>query len=421
MKFFDLILTANRNLLRSKLRTLLTILAIFVGGFTLSLTTALNTGANEYLQRQLGNVSVPGVFEVFPKTDLNPLGGDDIKEYDPDKKQVSASQTFTSASMTIEDQTKLQTIAGVKAVDPYYAISAEFIQYAGGKKYQPGQVMQYFGLNLDLAAGRLITAADQNKIILPEGYLQVLELSAETAVGKQVTIAYKNSRGQLIEQKLEVVGVMRKTFVTAGQMIVDVHTAKTIADTQGQGGRFLAMMVTFADAQKGQEAELKERIQAVGNYSAVSLEERIGTFIAVIGAITAALNVVGIIALLAASFGIINTLLMSVYERTQEVGLMKALGMRRAKVFGLFAVEAVLVGFWGSLVAVGMAALTSVAVNSVASQTFLKDFEGFTLLVVNPLNALFVMALIMTIAFLAGTLPALKASRLNPIDALRSE
>jgi putative ABC transport system permease protein len=52
MKILDIVLTANRNLMRSKLRTLFTILAIFVGGFTLTLTTALNTGANEYLQRR---------------------------------------------------------------------------------------------------------------------------------------------------------------------------------------------------------------------------------------------------------------------------------------------------------------------------------------------------------------------------------
>jgi putative ABC transport system permease protein len=131
--------------------------------------------------------------------------------------------------------------------------------------------------------------------------------------------------------------------------------------------------------------------------------------------------VVGIIALLAASFGIINTLLMSVYERTQEIGVMKALGMSRKKVFSLFAVEAALVGFWGSVVAVGIAALASGFVNQLAANTFLKDFQGFTLLVVNPMNALGVVAIIMAISFIAGTLPALKASRLNPIDALRSE
>lgn len=57
MKFLDLVNTANRNLTRSKLRTTLTILAIFVGGFTLTLTSALSAGVNDYLNRQLGSVT----------------------------------------------------------------------------------------------------------------------------------------------------------------------------------------------------------------------------------------------------------------------------------------------------------------------------------------------------------------------------
>jgi len=95
--------------------------------------------------------------------------------------------------------------------------------------------------------------------------------------------------------------------------------------------------------------------------------------------------------------------------------------MRRGKVFSLFAIEAALVGFWGSVVAVGAATGVSLLIDNWASSNFLKDFEGFTLLVVDPMGAAFVVGLIMLIAFVAGTFPAIKASRLNPIDALRSE
>lgn len=423
MKILDIVLTANRNLMRSKLRTIFTILAIFVGGFTLTLTTALNTGANEYLQRQLGNVSVPGVFQVVPKTDLNPLQSGGVKEYDPDAKQASAVDIL-NATFTQEDVDKLAKVEGVASAKPLYALSGAYISRADdtGKKYQVGQIVQNFGLKLDLAAGRLLTDDDTNGIVITEDYATAMGLSGAEGANKKIKLAYENARGQIEEREVTIVGVMKKTLLTSGQLYVSFDVAEGIAENQGKAVRFFGSMVTFKDATDAtDETVLKDRLQDAGNFTAMSIKERIGTVTSVVGAITAALNVVGIIALVAASFGIINTLLMSVYERTQEIGLMKALGMRRGKVFTLFALEAALVGFWGSVVAVGAATIASHFVNQFAAQSFLKDFEGFTLLVVNPMNALFVVGLIMLIAFIAGTFPAIKASRLNPIEALRSE
>lgn len=424
MKPFDILATANRNLLRSKLRTALTILAIFVGGFTLTLTTALNTGATEYLERQLGNVSVPGVFQVVPKADVNPLQSDGVKEYNPDRKQASIAD-FLNSTFTHADVDKLAKVEGVDKAQPLYNIGIDYVTRQGGtsKKYTVGQFVQNIGLNLDLAAGRLLKDDDTNSVVLPEDYVSPLGFTnAGDAIGKTLTISYHDIRQNKIDHQVTIVGVMNKTFITSGQLYASFDVVNKSAEAQGQGARFFGGIVRFKDAtDQTDESVLKQRLQAAGNYTAMSVKERIGTVITIVTAITAALNVVGIIALLAASFGIINTLLMSVYERTQEIGVMKSLGMSRKKVFSLFAVEAALVGFWGSVVAVGIAALTSGFVNQLAASTFLKDFQGFTLLVVNPMNALGVVAIIMAISFIAGTLPALKASRLNPIDALRSE
>ncbi len=423
MKFLDVVATANRNLFRSKLRTLLTILAIFVGGFTLTLTTALNTGASEYLQRQLGNVSVPGVFEVVPKTDINPLQSSGVKEYDPNKKQSSFADLLNSTFVQA-DIDKLAKVEGVDKAEPLYNISVEYItRAAGSKKYQVPQLVQNIGLNLDLSAGRLLKDDDKASVVLPEDFISPLGYqNANEAIGSKLKLAYKDMRQNIAEHEVTIVGVMKKTFVTSGQLYASLDVVQASAKSQGQDNKFFGGLVRFKNATEStDETVLKKRLQDAGNYTALSIKERIGTVITVVTAITAALNVVGVIALLAASFGIINTLLMSVYERTQEVGLMKALGMRRSRVFTLFAVEAALVGFWGSAIAVGAATLASGFVNALASSTFLKDFEGFTLLVVNPMGALFVIGLIMVVAFIAGTLPAVKASRLNPIEALRSE
>ena len=423
MKVIDIVLTANRNLLRSKLRTVFTILAIFVGGFTLTLTTALNTGANQYLQRQVGNVSVPGVFQVVTKTDINPLQSDGVKEYDPNKRQGSVADLL-NASFTKGDIAVLAKLEGVEVAHPLYNNSAQYISRADGtgKQYQVSQVVQNIWLNLDLAQGWLLTDSDTNSIVISEDYATALGLTTSDAVGAKVTLGYPDMTQKTTGRELEVVGVMKKSFLTSGQLYVSFDVAANMAKDQGKAERFFGGIVRFAGAtDQTDESVLKTRLQEAGNYTAISVKERIGTITTIIGAITMGLNMVGIVALLAASFGIINTLLMSVYERVQEVGLMKSLGMSRSKVFSLFAVEAALVGFWGSVVAVGAAYLASVAINGWATASFLKDFEGFTLLVVDVPGVLSVVALIMAIAFVAGTFPAIKASRLDPIDALRSE
>jgi putative ABC transport system permease protein len=421
MKLLDLLRTANRNLSRSKLRTFLTISAIFVGAFTLTLTTALGAGAQQYLDRQLGNVSAPGVFYVSPKSDGGAFGSSsDVKEYDPNK---SVSNNQFTATLTQGDIDKLGKLNGVENVSPYYSINGTYItRGASDKKYVASSLTQYNGLSLDLAAGRLLSSSDKNMIILPDTYLGSLGFSdANDAVNKKITVAYKDLRQKVVERQVTIVGVMKKSFITQGDIYIDDGLVKDIAQAQGQNLRFLAAIVKFSDGNQASEPAQKKVVTDAGNYEAISLKEQIKTITTIISAITTALNVVGVIALFAASFGIINTLLMSVYERTQEVGLMKALGMRRGKVFALFAVEAVLVGFWGSAIAVGAGYAVSRVVTQWATSSFLKDFQGFDLLVVTPANALFVILLIMLIAFLAGTLPALKASRLNPIDALRSE
>ena len=420
MKLLDLVRTANRNLSRSKLRTFLTISAIFVGAFTLTLTTALGAGAQQYLNRQLGNVSAPGVFYVSVKTDQSPFGNSDVKEYDPNKKV--GGNDFT-ATLTQSDVEKLAGLKGAESARPYYSINGAYLtRSSSAKKYVASGLTQYNGLSLDLAAGRLLSSTDENSIILPDTYLGPLGFgSAGEATGKTVTVGYQDLQQHVIEQQVTVVGVMKKSFITQNAIYIDDGLVKEIAAAQGQDKRFFAAFVKFGDGSEASEPAQKKVITDAGNYNAISLKEQIKTITTIISAVTTGLNVVGVIALFAASFGIINTLLMSVYERTQEVGLMKALGMARGKVFGLFAIEAVLVGFWGSVVAVLVGFGVSRVVTHWASTSFLKDFQGFDLLVVTPMNAVFVTLLIMVIAFLAGTLPALKASRLNPIEALRSE
>src|SRR5690606_7789595 len=129
------------------------------------------------------------------------------------------------------------------------------------------------------------------------------------------------------------------------------------------------------------------------------------------------LNGFAIIALLAAGFGIVNTLLMSVQERTREIGLMKAMGMSGGKVFGLFSLEAVFIGFLGSAIGVGIGMLTGTLVSNALANSVLSGLPGLTLVAFDPVSIGSIVLAVMAIAFLAGTIPALRAARQDPIES----
>ena len=100
---------------------------------------------------------------------------------------------------------------------------------------------------------------------------------------------------------------------------------------------------------------------------------------------------------------------------------MKAMGLSSRKVFGLFSTEALFLGFLGS----ALGSLGGIVIGSAASGTLatglLGDLPGLTLIAFTPVSVLSVIVLVMGIAFLSGTLPAVRAARQNPIDALRYE
>ncbi len=128
----------------------------------------------------------------------------------------------------------------------------------------------------------------------------------------------------------------------------------------------------------------------------------------------------GIIALIASVFGIINTQYISVLERTREIGLMKALGMRGRSVSRLFQFEAAWIGFLGGIIGAAIAIGAGIAANPFIT-TWLGLSEGTSLLIFQPIPIAIMILVLVLIAMVAGWFPARKAAKLDPIEALRTE
>ncbi|HEU0266293.1 MAG TPA: FtsX-like permease family protein, partial [Candidatus Saccharimonadaceae bacterium] len=127
----------------------------------------------------------------------------------------------------------------------------------------------------------------------------------------------------------------------------------------------------------------------------------------------------GILAVLASVFGIINTQYISVLERTQQIGLMKALGARRKDIGRLFRYEAAWVGFLGGIIGTGFALLVGLANPWIAQQLSLS--KGTDLLIYKPLFSVILILCLMLISVVAGYFPSRRAAKLDPIEALRTE
>jgi putative ABC transport system permease protein len=127
----------------------------------------------------------------------------------------------------------------------------------------------------------------------------------------------------------------------------------------------------------------------------------------------------GVITLIASFFGVVNTQYISVLERTREIGLMKALGMSRRSVSLLFIIEATWIGFLGALLGSVLAVVAGSLLNPWISRKL--SFGGEHLLIFKPSQIILLIAFLMLITTVAGLLPARKASRLDPIEALRTD
>jgi len=432
MKFLDLLKSAIGNTFRSKLRTTLTVIAIFIGAFTLTITSAIGTGVSSYINTQVASIGSTDVLTVTKTADATQSTDDGPKKYDPDKATGSggfggAASGLTGGVLSKDDLKTIANIKGIKDVNPVVQVSPKYIQYGSNGKFVVTINATSALTKADLAAGHQLSSADKSEVLLPGSYLHNLGFAnAKAAIGTTVTFGIDDYQGAEHQVDATVVGVQNKSLLASGVGLSQYLTNRleTIQSTGrpaslGQGYA-IAMAHVSADSTTEQTDAIKKSLSHNG-FTGQTVADQLGAFQTVISGIIGVLNAFAVIALIAAGFGIINTLLMSVQERTREIGLMKAMGMSGGKVYGLFSMEAVFIGFLGSAIGAGIGIALGSLISSVLSNTVLSGLPGLHVMQFAPASIITIILVVMAIAFLAGTLPARRAARQNPIDALRYE
>jgi putative ABC transport system permease protein len=389
------------------------------------MTNGLGDGLRSYVETQVKNIEGDSVIFIRRKIEMpdGPRRSDAPREYKDEPATAAAPTLDPSSSLVTVQQMEdvVRDIPDIKQITPRYEINATYITTDGNKKYHVDLAMISQGLTQKTEAGRTISGTSE--IVIPLGLARELNPNIEDLIGGSASIVYKTFDKNIKTINLKIVGVATKGFMTLSSSFVDAQTAAMIyADQRDPANisKFFSFTALLSSSDQAKIDEIKKKLEAKGFTADTIADQQKRTYDA-IGIFKIGMSLVAFIALLAASFGIINTLVIAVMERTKEIGLQKALGMGRGKIFAIFSLESVLIGFWGALLGTVVGIVVGLIANQVLAVAYSASFEGYSLFVFTIPSILLVMIIVCLIAFVAGVLPAIRASRLNPIESLRYE
>lgn len=439
MKARDVIRRAGRNLRQAKVRTLLTALAISVGAFTIMLSLAAGEGARQYADNLIkSNVDPRSLFIVKDKTITGQgQAQSSLREYDASEGQQNG---VTIKQLNKEDIEALSKRTDITDVRPIYNVNLKYLRIGDSDKRYKSEANVY---NPDVlseqVSGSLPNLGEDigaNDVIVPESFATTLKLSPQQLLGKKVTLTIEKATptsfdittGQAVNETKDIVLTIRSvvkppklSFTPSEAIQIPISVASEIADFTTEGTpayqKYFAVTAKAADSTTPEAA--KTALEKAGFY-AQTADDLQGFLFTIVNVITSIVAGFGVIALIASIFGIINTQYISVLERTSQIGLMKALGMRGRDVARLFRYEAAWIGFLGGIIGVTIAWILGTALNPTIAKA-LDLGEGTNLLIFNPVVAVGLVVLLIVIAIVAGFFPSRKAAKLDPIEALRTE
>ena len=387
---------AYKNLLRKKVRSLLTLVGISLSAWVLVSLLGFNQGYETALNKDIDNMG----FQMMV---------------------MAKGCPYEAATMMLKGGTGLkympQSVIGTILKEPEVEQITPILMQAvfDPNKGESGGIAAFFGVEpktfpnmrtfLNFKQGAWFT--DENGYEAVMGY-EAAELE-QREVGDKILIPEKNV-------EFKVVGILSRTGTQDdGTTFVPIKTLQKIFNRHEE--------VTTIGIKVKKEADinaLEEKLYKLPDVQVVSLAQVKQTIMQLVSTAKVMVLSIAMIAILIAMVGVINTILMSVHERFQEIGILKTIGAMPWDIFKLIWIETLILCAIGGVLGIGLALVLS-RVTGVIIRYVLPYAPTGGLVLIDLKLILFTLAAVLCIGIVSGLLPAWKAGRIRPLEAIRSE
>ena len=398
---YETVRQALKNIWSNKFRTFLTMLGIIIGIMAVMIIVGLGNGLTQSMRASVSSMGMNllqvNVFGPRARSvDINDMY--DIIEERPD--------LFSSLSPIVNmDRTSSAVKVGTRSFDQTTAIGVSEA-YAGmtGATIAEGRGIQF------------VDCAEYKRVCVVGDYIARVGYGGN-AIGQTIKLG---------PNQFTIVGVAAPEVddpsLQEGSSDDYVYIPYTTAQRAARNATVSSYGVTtvsesqVAEGKAVLEAGLQELTHSEDSYFVTSLSEVLNTFSSMIGMVVSVLTVIAAISLLVGGIGIMNIMMVSVAERTREIGIRKALGAKERTILALFVTEAATTSALGGLIGIVLGYGISAAASPLVAALM-----GDTNMSINPSASSVAVAFGVSvgIGILFGYLPAKRAARLNPIEALR--
>ena len=424
---------AAKNLMRRKSRTVLTMLGVLIGTTSIVVMVSLGIGMMESQQK---------MYEQWGS--LNEITVNQSYSYGDEQEKVVA---LNDDALEVFRQYE-----GVTAVIPMIRVSANGAKYGKEEGW-----LEVYGIDpaameqkgIEVAAGRLLEVTDRNAIVVggmvgdsfydpdkgwvyndEETYEEYRQRVYDKSLGmlnKKVTAEFRNYETQKSKKvTFQVVGVTpmdspNNYYAYAPISVMESIQKVTLTKEQKkEKNRDIYNQVTIVTEDVKYTKEICQSLRDSG-YNCYSIAESLEGVEDSMQTVQLVLGGIGSITLLVAAIGIINTMVMSIYERTREIAIMKVIGATFNDIRLMFLAEAGLIGLLGGIFGLMFSYTLSFLLNKFAVG-FMGGMgaEGAAISVIPWWLAVFAIVFSILIGLLAGVYPANRAVKLSPIEAMRN-